>query len=272
MDPLLIISLMCLGSVVGFAAGLLGIGGGMMLVPFLAMLLPAHGVPGPLVVHSAIATGMATIVFTSISSVRAHHARGAIRWRIVAVLAPGMVAGGLLAGGGVFSYLSGAWLALFFGLFVAYSGFRMLRGKPPPAGRKMPGKAVTALVGGAIGFVSGLLGAGGAFLSVPFMVRGNVPMHNSVATSAALGFFIAVANSAGYIYSGFEQVRGQPGMLGYIFWPALLVISATSMLLAPVGARCTHRLPVRTVRRLFAGLLFSLSVYMLYGAWQAFLP
>lgn len=185
-------------------------------------------------------------------------------------MAPGMVVGGLISGGAVFSYLSGAWLSVIFGIFVAYSGIKMLSGKPPVASRTMPGKAVTAGVGVGIGFASGLLGAGGGFLSVPFMTRSNVTVHNAVATSAALGFFIAIANSAGYIYSGFSQVAGQPGMLGYIYWPALVVVSAMSVLTAPYGARCAHRLPVATLKRVFACLLFALAGYMLFQAYKGF--
>src|SRR5690606_35262619 len=181
--------------------------------------------------------------------------KGAIRWDIVWIMAPGMIVGGLLSGGAVFSYISATWLAVIFGIFVAYSGVKMLSGKPPVVGRTMPGKAATASVGVGIGFASGLLGAGGGFLSVPFMTRSNVLVHNAVATSAALGFFIAVANSAGYIYSGFSEVGGQEGMLGYIYWPALVVLSAMSMLTAPYGARCAHCLPVATLKRVFACLL-----------------
>lgn len=270
MDPFFIISLLVLGIVVGFAAGLLGIGGGMLLVPFLTFLLPLYALPPELAVHAAIATSMTTIIFTSMSSVRAHHAKRAIRWDIVSVMAPGMIIGGLLSGGAVFSYLSGAWLSVVFGLFVGYSGLRMLVRKPPPAGTVMPGKAATAGVGVGIGFASGLLGAGGGFLSVPFMTRGNVPVHNAVATSAALGFFIAVANSIGYIYSGFREVQGQPGMLGYIYWPALLAVAGMSILTAPFGAALAHRLPVATLKRVFACLLFGLAAYMLYEAYQSF--
>jgi uncharacterized membrane protein YfcA len=270
MDPVFIASLAALGATVGFAAGLLGIGGGMILVPFLTMLFPIFAVPDQFVVHAAIATSMATIVFTSVSSMRAHHAKRAIRWDIVAIMAPGMVVGGLLSGGAVFSYLSGAWLSLVFGVFVAWSGIKMLTGKPPPVGRTMPGKPVIAGAGVGIGFASGLLGAGGGFLSVPFMTRSNIAVHNAVATSAALGFFIAVANSAGYIYSGFQKVAGQEGMLGYIYWPALIVLSGMSMLTAPYGARCAHRMPVKALKRVFGCLLFALAAYMLYEAWKGF--
>ena len=176
---------MLLGAFGGFAAGLLGIGGGMILVPFMIMLFPMAGLPEAYMVHTAIATSMGTIMFTSISSMRAHHRKGAIRWDLVAVLAPGIV-GGLLSGGAVFAYIDPAWLALVFAVFVAYSATRMMWGKPPVVGRGMPGRAITAMVGAAIGFISGLVGAGGGFLSVPFMVRGNVPIHNAVATSASL--------------------------------------------------------------------------------------
>jgi uncharacterized membrane protein YfcA len=270
MDPFVIACLVVLGAVIGFAAGLLGIGGGMLLVPFLTMLLPLAGVPAELVVHAAIATSMATIVFTSMSSLRAHHKHGAIRWAIVSVMGPGLILGGILSGGAVFSYLSGAWLSLVFAVFVAYSAAKMLMGKAPPSTNVMPGKAATAGAGVGIGFVSGLLGAGGGFLSVPFMVRGNIPMHSAVATSAALGFFIAIANSAGYIFSGMQQTSGQPGMVGFIFWPALVVVSALSVLTAPLGARCAHSLPVKSLKRVFACLLFSLAAYMLYEAYVAF--
>ncbi len=270
MDIFFIVSLLLLGGVVGFLAGLLGIGGGMVLVPFMAMLFPRAGIPEAWVVHAAIATSMTTIVFTSLSSVRAHQAKGAIRWMIVAAMAPGIVVGGLLSGGAVFAYLSGVGLSLFFALFVGYSGWRMLRPKPVVATRTMPGTIPTFGAGAVIGFLSGLVGAGGGFLSVPFMTRGNVPVHNAVATSAALGFFIAVANSVGYIYSGFHSVQDQPGMLGYIYWPALLVVSAVSVLTAPAGARCAHTLPVAWLRRVFGCLLFGIAAYMLVKAWQQF--
>jgi len=270
MDLYFLASLLLLGAFGGFAAGLLGIGGGMILVPFMIMLFPMVGMPEVYMVHAAIATSMGTILFTSISSMRAHHKRGAIRWDIVAVLAPGIILGGLLSGGAVFAYIDPAWLSLVFAVFVAYSASRMMWGRPPAAGRGMPGKAVTAGVGAGIGFVSGLVGAGGGFLSVPFMVRSNVAIHNAVATSAALGFFIALANSVGYIVSGLSERTGVPGMVGYIHVPTLLGIVAASMLTAPLGARCAHSLPVATLKRVFAMLLFALALYMLYRAGVAF--
>lgn len=139
MDVVMLICLLALGAVVGFAAGLLGIGGGMLLVPFLTMLFAWQGMPGDLVVHAAIATSMTSILFTSVSSVRAHQKRGTIQWSIVWAMAPGIIIGGLLSGGAVFAALSTAWLSLFFALFVGYSGWNMLRSKKPKASRQMPG-------------------------------------------------------------------------------------------------------------------------------------
>ena len=270
MDVTMLVCLLALGAVVGFAAGLLGIGGGMLLVPFLTMLFGWQGMPQDLIVHAAIATSMTSILFTSLSSVRAHQRKGTIQWKIVFAMAPGIIVGGLFSGGAVFAALSTAWLSLFFSLFVGYSAWNMLRNKKPKPSRQMPGIAGTSAVGAGIGFLSGLVGAGGGFLSVPFMVWCNVALHTAVSTSAALGFPIALANSIGYVASGLNENASQPGMLGYIYWPALLALVATSVLTAPAGARMAHRLPVATLKRVFAGLLFALAAYMLAKAWQAF--
>jgi len=193
-QPQLIIELATLGICTGFLAGLLGIGGGMIMVPFLTILLSQRGVDDNLAVKMAIATSMATIIFTSISSVRAHHKRGAVRWDLVKGLAPGIVIGSMVASMGVFALLKGSNLAIFFGLFVGFSATQMFLDKKPAPTRQVPGTAGLVGAGSAIGFLSGLVGAGGGFISVPFMTWCNVLIHNAVATSAALGFPIAVAN------------------------------------------------------------------------------
>jgi uncharacterized membrane protein YfcA len=263
-EPLLTLELLALGTVVGFLAGLLGVGGGMLLVPFITFMLSQRGVEPGLAVKMAIATSMATIVFTSLSSVRAHHRRGAVRWDLVARISPGIVGGGLLAGAGVFALLKGQWLALFFAVFIGLMATQMLAARTPPATRRMPGALGQGVVGAAIGLLSGLVGAGGAFLSVPFMTRANVPMHQAVATSAALGFPIALSNTAGYAIAGWALPPSLPGASGYLYWPALLVVSVASVLAAPLGARASHRLNVRQLRRVFALLLYALAAYMLH--------
>ncbi|WP_119288206.1 sulfite exporter TauE/SafE family protein [Azohydromonas sediminis] len=267
LDALLIAELLALGAAVGFMAGLLGVGGGMLLVPFMTLIVSNRGVDTGLAVKMAIATSMATILFTSLSSVRAHHARGAVRWDLVRTIAPGIVAGGLLAGAGAFALLKGRWLGLLFGVFIALMATQMLLARPPRATRRLPGAGGPAAMGGVIGFVSGLVGAGGAFLSVPWMTRGNVPMHQAVGTSAALGFPIALANTAGYLIAGWTLPPALPGAVGYLFVPALVVVSLASVATAPLGARASHAMDVRQLKRIFAFMLYGLASYMFAKAW-----
>jgi uncharacterized membrane protein YfcA len=264
-DIQLVLELCLLGLATGFLAGLLGIGGGMLMAPFITIILTHRGVAPELSVKMAIATSMATIVFTSISSVRAHHKRGAVRWDIVRRLAPGIVLGGALASLGVFAVLKGSYLAVLFALFVGFSATQILRNKKPLPAKQLPGAARQFGAGGVIGFVSGLVGAGGGFISVPYMLAHNVAIQNAVGTSAALGFPIALANSAGYVASGLLSSQPLPPLsLGYIWLPALVVIASCSVLTAPVGAGMAHRMPMLALRRVFAALLYGLAGYMLY--------
>jgi uncharacterized membrane protein YfcA len=266
LEPLLIVYLVLLGLCTGFLAGLLGIGGGMIMVPFITAILTARGVSPDLAVKVAIATSMSTIVFTSISSLRAHHKRGAVRWDIVRGLAPGIVLGAAVASVGVFAALKGAWLALFFALFVSFSATQMLLDKKPKPSRGLPGKAGQLGAGSVIGFLSGLVGAGGGFVSVPFMTWCNVLIHQAVATSAALGLPIALANTVGYVVAG-QGVDGlPPGSVGYVFVPALVVIAAASVLMAPWGVKAAHALPVKSLKRVFASVLYLLAAYMVWKA------
>ncbi len=245
-------------------AGLLGIGGGMLMVPFLTLILSSRGVAPDLAIKMAIATSMASIIFTSISSVWAHHRHGAVRWDIVKHLAPGIVLGSLMGSLGIFALLKGTYLAIFFGLFVGFSASQMFIDKKPALTKEMPGAVGQFAAGGVIGFLSGLVGAGGGFISVPFMARRNVAMHQAVATSSALGFPIAAANVAGYIIGG-QSVQGLPAAsFGYIWLPALGVIALCSFLMAPTGAMAAHKLPVKKLKRIFASLLYTLAAYMLY--------
>jgi uncharacterized membrane protein YfcA len=270
MDPLFFIILAMLGLLAGFLAGLLGIGGGMILVPFMTVLLTWRGVPSELVVHAAVATSMATILFTSISSVAAHQRKKTVRWDLVFAFAPGIIIGGLISGGAVFAALKTGWVALFFATFVGYMSIQMRSNRQPKATRQMPGPLGTGAAGAGIGFVSGLVGAGGGFMSVPFMTWCNVALHQAVGTSAALGFPIALASVGGYLWSGSKLVDLPPGMLGFIYWPALLVIVAFSIPLAPIGAKLAYKLPVKSLKRAFSYVLFSLAAYMLYKAVSAF--
>ena len=263
-EPLVAAELLLLGGMVGFLAGLLGVGGGMMMVPFVTFMLSRRGVEPALAVKMAIATSMATIVFTSISSLRAHHARGAVRWPIVRAMAPGIVVGGLLAGAGAFALLKGSWLAIAFAVFVGYSATRMLIKRGAVATHTLPGRWVQGAVGMGIGFLSALVGAGGAFMSVPFMTRGGVSIHNAVATSAAIGLPIALASTAGYVIGGWNLPPVVPGAVGYVVLPMLAVISVASMSTAPLGARVAHASDIRKLTVVFAALLYALAGYMVW--------
>jgi len=264
LEPVLIVELVVLGLCTGFLAGLLGIGGGMIMVPFITMILSGRGVTPDLAVKMAIATSMATIIFTSLSSVRAHHKRGAVRWDIVKLLAPGIVIGAAIASLGVFALLKGSWLALVFAAFVAFSATQMLLNKKPKPSRTLPGPVGMLGAGTVIGFLSGLVGAGGGFVSVPFMTWCNVAIHTAVATSAALGFPIALANALGYLVAGQGVAGLPPGSIGYIYLPALAVIASASVLMAPLGVRAAHALPIATLKRVFASILYILAAYMVY--------
>jgi uncharacterized protein len=253
-----------LGIFGGFAAGLFGVGGGLTLVPFLYMLFVAQQFPPEHLMHLALGTSMTTIVFTSISSMRAHHGHGAVRWDIVRTMAPGLVigtfAGSLVAG----QVPTGPMTAIFIAI-VYYASLQMVLDFKPQAHRQMPGPLGRILAGGIIGIISSLVAAGGGFLSVPFMLFCNVAIHNAVGTSAALGFPIAVAGAVGYIVAGWNDVGLPPHTFGYIYLPAFLGIVVMSILTAPIGARLAHRLPVKKLKRAFGVFLALLATKMLHN-------
>ncbi len=265
---LLVLELLAMGTVAGFLAGLLGVGGGMLMVPAMTWLLTERGVPGGHAVKMAIATSMATILFTSLSSVRAHWKLGNVRWDIARSMAPGILLGGLAAGAGAFSVLKGQGLALLFSAFIGYMAVQMMRDKKPEPSRQMPGALGTGAVGAGIGFASAMVGAGGAFLSVPFMTWCNVHPRQAVGTSASLGFPIAAASTAGYVVAGWSLPAALPGAVGYLYLPALLIVSLASVTLAPVGARMAQRINVKLLKRGFSVLLLALAASMLQRAFS----
>lgn len=262
LEPLLILELALLGIATGFLAGLLGIGGGMLMVPFIAIILTAKGFPADYTVKMAVATSLATICFTSLSSVRAHHKRGAVLWPIVGMLAPGILLGSLL-GAQVAVALPGKALSVLFAVFVAFSATQMFMNRRPKPTRTLPGRLGTFSMGGLIGLLSSLVGAGGAFISVPFMTWCNVKIHDAVGTSAALGFPIAFAGTLGYIWAGQGLPQMPPGAVGYLYLPGLVVVSLASMAMAPLGARTAHRMDIQPLRKLFAVVLYILAAYFL---------
>ena len=257
---------LAIGVAVGFLAGLFGIGGGMIMVPMLVFVFTAKGFPAEHMMHLSLATSMATIVFTSLSSVRAHHKFGAVDWRVARAMAPGIVVGALAATL-VAGFVPTRPLAVFFAFFMLYASLQMFFEVKPKPSRQLPGAAGLFGAGAGIGALSSVLAAGGAFLSIPFLVRCNVPLKRALGTAAANGFPIAAAGTVGYILNGY-RVPGLPeGSLGFVYLPALVLIVVASMPAAPLGAKLAHRLPVKRLRIVFALMLLAIAVRMLVNLW-----
>lgn len=253
------------GAIAGVLAGLLGIGGGLVIVPMLVYCFGLQGIPESLMMHLALATSMASIMFTAVSSFMAHHKRGAVRWDIVRRIVAGILIGTFL-GSFVAAAMSTKALKVFFVIFLYFVSYQMLSGKKPKPSRQLPGLPGMTGVGGIIGVVSSLVGIGGGTLSVPFMVFCNVGVHTAIGTSAAIGFPIAVAGTLGYIVNGLKAAETLPAFsLGYVYLPALAGIVICSVLTAPLGVKLAHTLPVDRLKKVFAVLLILVASKMLWS-------
>lgn len=253
-----------LGAFAGTVAGLLGVGGGLIIVPVLAALFARQGMDSSIIMHVAVGTSLATIVVTSVSSVYSHHKHRAVLWGVFRRLAPGIVAGAWF----------GAWLAsllptrnfkLIFGVFELLVATQMVLGIKSPPSSRLPGSLRMGAAGVLIGTVSAVVGIGGGTLTVPFLTWCQVKIHNAIATSAACGLPIAVAGSIGFIITGSMQ-QNLPGYAsGFVYWPAFIGIVIASAAFAPLGARWAHRLSTTKLRTVFALFLLCLGVWMLLG-------
>lgn len=252
------------GAFAGVLAGLLGVGGGIIIVPLLTFVFTAQHLPDAHILHLALGSSLASIIFTSISSLRAHHARGAVNWPVVRVITPGILTG-TFAGAWVAAQLSTGFLRGFFVCFLYYVALQMLLDIRPKPSRQIPGRGGMFGMGNVIGGVSSLVGIGGGSLSVPFLVWCNVPMHNAVGTSAAIGLPIAVAGAAGYLVNGLANPLVPSGSLGFVYLPAVFGIAVASVCTAPLGARLAHSLPVPRLKKAFALLLLVMGSKLLAG-------
>jgi uncharacterized membrane protein YfcA len=259
-----ILSFLLLGAFVGFMAGLLGIGGGGIMVPVLTTLFIYQGVPVEKVVHLALGTSMASIIITSLSSMRAHNAKDAVIWNIVKVMSLGIVLGTFVATF-IAVNISSLYLALFFSLFMAYVSGQMFLNKKPKASRKLAGSSGLLFAGSGIGAISALVSIGGGSLTVPYLIWRNIDIKKAIGTSAAIGFPISIAGTAGYIINGWAATSGSEYTFGFVYIPAVLLISAASFITAPYGARLAHKLPVTSLKKVFALLLILLSLKMLFS-------
>lgn len=253
---------LALGAVAGVLAGLLGVGGGLVIVPVLAWAFAAQGLAEQHVMHLALGTSLASIVFTSLSSIRAHHRRGAVHWPVVRRLAPGIVLG-TLAGAALAAALPTDILRRVFALFVFTVAAQIGFGVQPAAHRRLPGWAGLSAAGGGIGVVSAVVGIGGGSMTVPFLIWCNTAVREAVATSAAVGLPIALAGAAGYLLAGHGVAELPSAAIGYVHGPALAGIALASVVFAPLGAHLAHCLPVLALRRVFAGVLALIGMRML---------
>ena len=248
-----------LGACAGIMAGLFGIGGGLVIVPVLIFSFKIQGMAPDVLTHMAVGTSLATMVVTSLSSIKAHQDKGAVRWRIFATLSVGILAGAFL---GVYTAvnLSGHLLQKLLGVFAILVSAKMWFGFRVHEGARVPGAAILASAGVVIGAVSSMFGIGGGTLSVPFLRRISLTMKQAVGTSAACGFPIAVMGALSNMLLGANS-PGLPALsTGYVYWPAFLGIVLTSTLFARMGARMAHRLPAERLQKMFALFLFIVGV------------
>jgi len=253
-----------LGLFVGYFSGLLGIGGGLIMVPVLTILFEAQRFPAHNILHLALGTSMATILFTSMSSTWQHHSHKAVNWDAFFFITPGILLGTVL-GAVIVGYIATFYLAVFFVLFVYFAATQMLLGFKPNATHDYPTRVEVTLAGMIIGCISSIVSIGGGVLSVPYLLWHKQNLRHAIATSAALGFPIAAGGSIGYILTGHLKGSGLPEYsLGYIYLPALLWLVMGTLLTAPLGAKATHRMPVDVLRKVFAIFLFVLATKMLF--------
>lgn len=252
------------GACTGILSGLFGIGGGLIIVPTLSILFATAGFPAAHIMHMALGTSLATIIFTSISSARAHHRHQAVNWELVCSIAPGIIAGTLL-GSWIAAKMQTDVLKFIFTIFALAVGTELMFNARPKPKRKLPSRMAIAFVGAVIGILSSLVGIGGGSLSVPFMLYCNVSMRHAIGTSSAIGLPIAFAGTTGYALAGHQVPSLPPLTIGYIYLPALAGIALASILTAPIGAALSHRLPVPQLKKLFALLLYGLGIKMAWG-------
>lgn len=264
-EPFLLYPLVGLCS--GFLAGLLGIGGGLVVVPALLLIFPYQGLPAGGIAHSAVATSLATVIITSLVAAYTHHRHHAVAWSVVGSMAPGLLGGAL--GGAMLTFgLSGIALRGLFGGFALLVAMQMAFRLQFTAREHLPSAAARGVAGAIIGLISAMVGVGGGTLTVPFLRWGGMAMQRAVATSSACGLPIALGGSLGYTLM--EALAGHAAAIPVgIYWPAALWIGAASLAAAPLGARMTHRIDTSVLNRIFAALLAIVGLRLIWTTLQS---
>ena len=261
------------GAIAGTLAGMLGVGGGLIIVPVLYFVFSHFAFESQQLMQIALATSLATIITTSLSSIYAHQKYHAINWQKVKQLAPSIVIAATLTGWFA-NQLASNYLKIFFSLFLFFVSVQMLRLKTPQKRRPLATNSLNKqainnphqdhLAGVVIGSLSALVGIGGGTLTVPYLSFCGFSLPKAIATSAACGLPISVAATLGYIIGGWQHISG--AYLGFVYYPAWFFIAISSLLFAPLGAKLTHQLPIKTLKRIFALLLFTIAIKMIYSS------
>lgn len=257
--------LLATGAIAGVLAGLLGVGGGIVIVPVLFWLFDVLNIPQNVAMHLAVGTSLCTIIPTSISSARSHHKRGAIDTALLRTWAP-LIFAGALAGGVLSKVLASGALTLIFGVIALAVSINMAWPKTAVLADDLPrGPVGRGIVPAFIGLFSSLMGIGGGTLSVPILTAFSFPVHRAVGTASAFGLVIAVPAVCGFIWSGWGMPGRPPLSLGYVSVPAAVLIFSMSVFTAPLGSKLAHSLNPRALKRAFAGFLFLTAMKMLWS-------
>lgn len=252
------------GAFAGVLSGLFGVGGGLIIVPILSFVFASLAFSEQHIMHMALGTSLATIIFTSISSAWAHHKNANVDWVVVRRISAGIVLGTLL-GAALAASLQTLWLKVIFAIFVFAVATQLTLGLAPNAKRSLPGMLATNLVGTIIGVVSSLVGIGGGTLSVPFLIYCNTAVKRAIGTSAAIGLPIAIAGSLGFIFQGLMASQLPEYSLGYVYLPAVVGIAIMSTIAAPFGAKLAQHLSANMLKKAFAILLYLISLKMIWS-------
>ncbi|HVY53330.1 MAG TPA: sulfite exporter TauE/SafE family protein [Gammaproteobacteria bacterium] len=255
------------GVLAGILAGLLGLGGGIIVVPSLNILLASH-FPSVLVMHMAVGTSLAVMVFTALSAAYAYHRRKLVLWPLFYKFIPGLLAG-TITGSIVARHLSGHILSIAFGFFLLLVATNMLFSKKPSPHRELPQPLFLNIIAFLMGICSGFFGIGGGTMIVPFFVYCNVDIRKAAGTSALCGFPLALTGATTLIMTGWNTVASYsvpPGTTGYVYWPAAVLIASGSLLCAPLGTRIAVWLPSSVLKKVFSILLYLTAINLIMRA------
>ncbi|MHB0774806.1 sulfite exporter TauE/SafE family protein [Halomonas sp. WWR20] len=262
---MLFVLYLILGIFAGVLAGLFGVGGGLIIVPVLVYSFTAQGMAPEVLTHLAVGTSLATIVFTSLNAIQAHHKKRAVLWPLVGWMTLGILVGSAL-GAVTASYIAGPHLQTIIGIFAIVMALQLTFSWRPKGSQddyRPPGKAWLGSGGAVIGWASSIFGIGGGSLTVPFLLWRNLPMQQAVGTSSACGLPIAIVGALSFMWVGWGEAELPDRSAGYVYLPALVGIALTSMFAARFGVRLAHRLPARVLKRLFALLLLCVGISFL---------